>query len=205
MLVEDLAAHRIVRGFVTEHPRTACVDEHPALRQPPAASDRRVDRIARGRHHRQVGRLLESAPILVCGGALGLQPRLRLVALEGEDTACQVREGRQVAARLQLAAREYGREPQAFGTAAAGLGTQPARERLAHVLEGLTVSVDAGHSRLEQEAVVDQLGEEGGLIGRRLPDGAGHQTSLAIMSRPASEAWIRSLATISRAERASRS
>ena len=75
-----------------------------------------------------------------------------------------------------------------------------------HPLEVVAAAVDAGHAAVDQQAGVEQLAQE------RRPARASPgrnsatrpQTSLAISSRLASVAWIRSLATISRADIESR-
>ena len=63
-----------------------------------------------------------------------------------------------------------------------------------------------GHAGLDQQPVLEQQFEQLCLFERLGKGESGHRhTSLAIVSRPASMLWMRSLATISRADSASRS
>ncbi len=119
----------------------------------------------------------------------------------------EVRKGLQVADVLHLAPRQQRREDHVlrrFGLARRGhLGV----EAEPHALEGAAAPVDAGDTGLDQVAGADEFAEKLLLI-RRTGTKVGHpaasQTSLALSSRLAALAWMRPLATIDRAEIASR-
>jgi hypothetical protein len=76
-------------------------------------------------------------------------------------------------------------------------------EGLTGPLEIATLAVHAGHSRLEEESVVEELAEECCLFGSGGPV-AGHYTSFAMSRRLAFVWWMRSLATIRQADIVSR-
>jgi hypothetical protein len=86
--------------------------------------------------------------------------RVGLRALEVEDRPRQVRERRQIAAVLELAAGHDRREAQALGAVVRPGPGHDCVERVAHVLEGRRAPVDARDAALDQQPGLEQLGEE---------------------------------------------
>ena len=172
-LVEHLKARGVPGRLVPEDIRAAGIHRDPAGRERPARRDRRVHRVAGGRGEHEVGHRLESAPVLVAAGEVVLLGGFGLGPLEGEDAPGEVREGFEVADRLQVAPGKERREAHLLRRLGGGGSRYEVRDADAHVLEVSAAPIHAGHARLDQQSPLHQLGEKRRLL-RAARAKAGH-------------------------------
>ena len=97
-------------------------------------------------------------------GALALLGSVGLGALERIDASAKVRKRAEIAALLQMPARQQRRKAQQLGAPCGGLTGEQLLKVRANVLEHGVVAADAGNAGLDDQPAVDQLGEEFGLV-----------------------------------------
>ena len=108
-LAEELHARRVLRGLVAEAVGGQLV-EQPLRRHRSLPGDRRIERIAGGRRHGDLGRLLHRGPVLALRHQAEKLGVVALVAHEGMDAAGKLREALHVAGLLQRRPRHAGRK-----------------------------------------------------------------------------------------------
>src|ERR1019366_4159704 len=165
-LVEHLHPRGVARGLVAKHVGAARIDGHTARRELATGGDGRVHGVAGGWREHELGHRLELAPVVVPAGAVELLGGLAFAALERKDAAGEMREGLQVADRLEIASRKQRWKAQLLGLLGSAGPCDHVADAPAYLLEVRTAPIQAGHARLDQKASIEQLGEEGRLVGR---------------------------------------
>ncbi len=153
---EQLHAGRVERRLVAEAVRED-VDDPAVGRQLTRACDDRVDRVARGGRHHDVGRLLAFRPVVAAIEALQYALVLVFVAAERMHAARELREALHVFAALELGAAHRRREAQHFGLLVGADARDERVERFHDALEPFAAAEQTLDAGRDQQARVDQF------------------------------------------------
>ena len=158
-LVKHLQTGRVARRFVSEDKTRTSVHANAAARQRAALRHRRIDRVASGRSEDEIG-LREVRPRVVHRGATTQFGGLLLRTFEAEHRGAEVREAVHVARVFERRLRKHRREAHDLGRVVVGASGDEVGHAVADVDEGSIEPVDSGNAALDEEAGIDEIGQE---------------------------------------------